>query len=110
MGDKREEVTTMVSRQIKRGHELDYANWFGRLSEAIRKAPGFSGMSVIIPGKDPDARIVLYRFADAQSMEDWENSPERKALMVEVKKYATQSYAKMGGMETWFHVPDVRSV
>jgi antibiotic biosynthesis monooxygenase (ABM) superfamily enzyme len=103
-----EETTAIVSRRIKPGRERDYADWFGRIVEAIKKAPGFKGVTVIVP-EDSDSRIVLYRFANAQAMEDWENSTERKALMSEVNKYATQAYDRAGGLETFFHVKDAKS-
>jgi hypothetical protein len=110
MSSKGEEVTTIVNRRIKKGHELEYANWFGRITEAIKKAPGFRGITVLVPGEDSDSRIVLYRFADIATMEAWESSPERKELMSEVNDYATQVYDKAGGLETWFHISDARSV
>ncbi len=103
-----QEATTIVSRRIKPGHELEYANWFGRIVEAIKKAPGFRGITVVVPA-DSDSRIILYRFADVETMESWEMSPERQELMSEVEKYASQSYDSMSGLETWFHVSDARS-
>lgn len=103
-----EETTTIVSRRIKAGHERDYADWFGRIVEAIKKAPGFKGVTVIVP-EDSDSRIVLYRFANPEALEDWENSQERKALMSEVNDYATQAYDSAGGLETFFHVRNARS-
>jgi antibiotic biosynthesis monooxygenase (ABM) superfamily enzyme len=100
------EVTTIINRRIKPGHELEYANWFGRIVEAIKKAPGFRGITVIVPAsKDSDARIILYRFADIPTKENWENSPERMELLSEVDEYATQSYDEAAGLETWFHAP-----
>jgi uncharacterized protein len=109
MSGKPEEVTTIVNRRIKRGHELEYANWFGRITEAIKRAPGFNGITVLVPGGDADLRVVIYRFVDVESMEAWENSPERKELMSEVNEYATQAYDQAGGLETWFNIPDYRS-
>lgn len=109
MSNNSEEVTTIVNRRIKKGHELEYANWFGRVTEAIKKAPGFRGVTVLVPGGDSDLRIILYRFADVGTMEAWENSPERKELMSEIEGYATQVYDKAGGLETWFHISDARS-
>lgn len=108
MPEKAEEVTTIVSRRIKPGHELEYANWFGRIAEAIKKSPGFKGITVIVP-EDSDSRIILYRFANEETLQGWEDSPVRKELMSEVGRYATQTYDKMGGAETWFHVQDARS-
>jgi uncharacterized protein len=109
MSEPGEEVTTIVNRRIKKGHELEYANWFGRISEAIKKAPGFRGVTVLVPGGDSDLRIVLYRFADAETTDAWENSLERKQLMSEINDYATQVYDKAGGLETWFRISDARS-
>jgi uncharacterized protein len=104
-----EEVTTIVNRKIKKGRELEYANWFGRMTEAIKNAPGFRGVTVLVPGGDSDSRVILYRFSDAASTDAWENSPERKALMSEVKDYAVNAYEKASGLETWFHIGDARS-
>jgi EmrB/QacA subfamily drug resistance transporter len=97
------EVTTMVTRRIKPGRELEYANWFAMATEAIEKSPGFRGMTVILPdARDPGARVILYRFADAPAMENWENSAVREELISEADKYAVQIYDRAGGMETWF--------
>ncbi len=87
---------------------MEYANWFGKMVEAIKKSPGFKGISVIVPGDgDSGDRIVLYRFADIESMENWEASTERRELLSEVADYATQAYDKAGGLETWFHLPSL---
>ena len=109
MSGRTEEVTTIVNRRIKKGHELEYANWFGRITEAIKKASGFRGITVLIPSGDSDLRVVLYRFANAGALEAWENSPERKELMSEINEYATQVYDKAGGLETWFRMSDNQS-
>ena len=100
------EVTTIIARRIKPGRELEYANWFGRATEAIKKSPGFRGQTVILPDpKDPGARIILYRFADAAALENWENSGAEEELGAEVSDYAAQVYDRAGGTETWFSMP-----
>jgi uncharacterized protein len=105
------EVTTVISRHIKRGRDKEYAEWFGRILEAMKGFPGYRGVTVVAPGgADPDARIVVYRFSDKTSMENWENSPERKKLLSEVEEYAVQVYNKASGLETWFELPNVHSV
>jgi antibiotic biosynthesis monooxygenase (ABM) superfamily enzyme len=35
-----------------------------------------------------------------------ENSQERKELLSELNGLATQTYDKMAGVETWFHLPE----
>lgn len=105
------EVTTVINRHIKPGHEKEYADWFGRILDTMKKFPGYRGVTVVVPGEaDPDARIILYRFADKTSIENWENSPERKKLLSEVENYATQIYTRASGLETWFELPDTHSV
>lgn len=105
------EITTVVTRHIKPGRDKEYAEWFGRLLDAIRKFPGYRGNTVVIPpGVDPDVRIVVYRFADKSSLDKWEDSPERKKLLSEVDHYSTQTYSKASGLETWFQLPNTHSV
>jgi hypothetical protein len=105
------EVTTVVSRHIKPGHEKEYAEWLQRILDTMKKFPGYRGVTIVVPGgSDPDARIVLYRFADRTTMENWEGSPERKKLLSEVQDYATQMYTKASRMETWFELPNTHSV
>lgn len=100
------EVTRVVNRHIKPGHETDYNDWFDRIRNTMRTFPGYKGASVIIPGGDLDARIIIYRFKDQKSADNWEESNERQKLLWEVDKYATQSYSVAKGMETWFELPN----
>jgi antibiotic biosynthesis monooxygenase (ABM) superfamily enzyme len=105
------EVTTVVTRHIKPGRDKEYAEWFARLLDTIKKFPGYHGNTVVIPpGTDQDVRIVVYRFADKSSLENWENSPERKKLLSEVDNYSTQTYNKASGLETWFQLPNTDTV
>jgi antibiotic biosynthesis monooxygenase (ABM) superfamily enzyme len=104
------EVTSVVNRHVKPGHEKEYAEWFGRMLSTIKQFRGYRGVTSVVPGgADSDARIILYRFADKASMDNWENSPERSKLTSEVEKYASQSYVKATGLETWFQLPDTHS-
>jgi len=105
------EVTTIINRHIKPGHDKDYADWFGRILDTMKKFPGYRGTTAVVPGgRDQDARIVVYRFADKTTMDNWESSPERKKLLSEVDNYATQVYTKASGLETWFELPNTHSV
>jgi hypothetical protein len=111
MSQESTEVTTVINRHIKPGHDADYAEWFGRILEVMKKFPGYRGVTVVVPGgSDPDARIILYRFADTASMEKWENSAERNNLLSELDRYSIQVYTKATGLETWFELPNIHSV
>jgi uncharacterized protein len=104
------EMTTLINRRIKPGHEKEYSEWVGRIVESMKKFPGYLGVSVVVPKDDPDARLVLNRFVDSISMENWKNSPELKKFLSELDNYATQTYVEASGLETWFQPPNVRSV
>lgn len=109
--DQSGEVTTVVTRHVKPGHDKDYAEWFGRVIQTIKRFPGYRGVtSFVPPGPDKDARIVVYRFADKAAMDGWESSPQRKKLLEEVQNYATQVYSEATGLETWFELPNTHSV
>lgn len=99
------EVTEVVHRHIKPGCEAQYEKWFSRLMETMKRFPGYRGGSVIIPDhSNLDERIIIYRFADEESMNKWRNSSERQKLLWEVDKYATQTYTRAKGMDTWFQL------
>jgi antibiotic biosynthesis monooxygenase (ABM) superfamily enzyme len=83
--------------------------WTGDSSP--QEYPGYLGMTTISPGgSDQNARIIVYRFTDKPSMDKWQNSEERAALVKEVEQYAEQQYAEATGMETWFSLPNMRAV
>ena len=105
------EVTTVVTRHIKPGRDKEYAEWLARMLQTVKKFPGYNGVTIVVPpGTDHDVRVVLYRFADKGSLENWENSPERKGLVSEVDNYATQTFNNASGLETWFQLPNTHSV
>lgn len=108
--EKEEEITEVVHRHIKPGYESQYSDWFGRMVETIKRFPGYKGASVIIPDHtDLNERIVIYRFVNEESLNRWRDSPERKKLLWEVDKYATQTYERAKGMETWFQLQKMQS-
>jgi len=86
------EVTMVINRRIKPGREKEYADWVGRILESMKNFPGYLGVSIVVPKDDPNVRLVLNRFVDTISMEDWKNSPELRKFLLELDNYATQTY------------------
>ena len=66
------EVTTVICRKLKPGREKDYNDWVRRYLILERKAPGYLGFTMIVPGgsKSP-FRYIVRRFADKTTMEAW---------------------------------------
>jgi uncharacterized protein len=68
--DYQNEVTTVICRKIRPTHEGDYNDWVSRYLALERKAPGYLGTTIIIPGgsKSP-LRYIIRRFTDKTAME-----------------------------------------
>src|SRR4051794_1265791 len=109
--DYQNEVTTVICRKIKPGHEKDYNDWVQRYLTFERKAPGYLGTTIIIPGgsKSP-LRYIIRRFADKSAMERWDNSEQSLKLIEEANNYSTRQYETSTGLETWFTLPDLKTL
>ncbi|HEY9492078.1 MAG TPA: hypothetical protein VIP56_08845, partial [Nitrososphaeraceae archaeon] len=109
--DYQNEVTTVICRKIRPGYEKDYNDWVRRYLNLERKAPGYLGTTIIIPGggKSP-LRYIIRRFADKAAMERWDNSEESLRLLKEANDYSTRHYDTSTGLETWFALPDLKTL
>ena len=109
--DYQNEVTTVICRKIRPGHEKDYNDWLRRYLTLVRKAPGYLGITIIVPGgsKSP-LRYIIRRFTDKTAMEAWDNSEESLKLIEEANNYSTRHYETSTGLETWFTMPDLKTL
>jgi antibiotic biosynthesis monooxygenase (ABM) superfamily enzyme len=68
-------VTSVINRSIKPGYEKDYDDWVQRYLALERKAPGYLGTTIILPGgARSNVRYIIRRFTDKASMQVWDNS------------------------------------
>ncbi|MFZ0511551.1 MAG: hypothetical protein WAM14_08090 [Candidatus Nitrosopolaris sp.] len=75
-----------------------------------RKVPGYVGTTIITQGgTDSAVRHIIHRFTDKASLDAWENSEALK-LREQVNKYSTRYYERATGLETWFTLPDLKSI
>jgi antibiotic biosynthesis monooxygenase (ABM) superfamily enzyme len=109
--DYQNEVTTVICRKIRPGHEKNYNDWIRRYLTLERKAPGYLGTTIIIPGgnKSP-LRYIIRRFAGKAAMEGWDNSEESLRLLKEANDYSTRYYETSTGLETWFTLPGLKTL
>ena len=109
--DYQNEVTTVICRKIRPGHEKDYNDWVRRYLTLERKAPGYLGTTIIIPGGSKSPLLyIIRRFADKTAMERWDNSEESLRLLKEANDYSTRYYDTSTGLETWFTLPDLKTL
>jgi uncharacterized protein len=105
------EITSVICRNIKPGHEKDYDNWLRRYMALQRKAPGYRGVTIIIPGgSKPSYRYVIRKFDNKTTMEKWDNSKESLKLVEEANNYSTRHYETSTGLETWFTLPGLKTL
>ncbi len=108
-GDFQKEVTWVICRSIKPGRQKDYDGWFEHYMTFQRKAAGYIGTTLIIPGGSKSLRYIIHRFTNKAAKETWENSPESIKLLEEVNKYSEPYYDTATGLETWFALPNLRT-
>src|SRR5919202_4215309 len=100
--------TTEICRKIKPGHEKNYNVWIRRYLTLERTAPGYLGITIIIPGGSKlPLRYIIRRFTDKATMERWDNSEESLKLLKEANDYSTRHYNTSTGLETWFTLPEL---
>lgn len=109
--DYQNEVTTVICRKIRPGHEKDYNDWILRYLTLERKAPSYLGTTVIIPGDNKSPlRYIIRRFADKAAMEGWDNSEESLTILKEANDYSARYYETSTGLETWFTLPGLKTL
>jgi uncharacterized protein len=108
---REKEFTIVVSRKIKPGCEKEYDDWLRHYLILERKIPGYVGTTIITEGDTNSAvRHIIHRFADKASLDAWEKSEEALKQIDEANKYSTRYYERATGLETWFNLPDLKSI
>ena len=73
------EVTSVICRNIKAGKDKDYDDWLRRYLTFERKAPGYLGTTIILPGgASSNSRYIIHRFTNRnyESMGKFSRIPE----------------------------------
>lgn len=100
-------VTVAITRQLPPGHEPEMMSWLGAGIALAERFPGFLGAGWVRPEAGSQEWHMLYRFADQQSLDQWEHSPQRQwwrsaAAGLGVVEARVE---KRTGIEGWFDVP-----
>lgn len=103
-------VTVSVARTVLPGRTRQASAWAHAGQQLAREWPGYLGSGWVRSSADSDEWHMLYRFADADLLNDWEQSEERQwwidsaSGLVEVTRVERRT-----GIEGWFAQPgDVR--
>lgn len=77
------EVTEVITTDVKAGQESAYRDWADRVEAAQRAFDGYLGSFVQPPGDGQQAWTTLMRFDSVEHLQTWMNSPQRASLLKE---------------------------
>ena len=106
LSQKAEPVTVTVARRVAVGREREFEQWYDGIIGAACRFPGFLGSGVLRPHTTGQDWHVVYRFADPESLQRWESSPERAEWLRRADDMVEETgVARVSGLETWFSLP-----
>ena len=105
-------VTVSITRHLDAGREAEMISWLQAGSALANRFPGFLGAGWVRPEPDSETWHMLYRFADAESLSGWEQSPQRQwwrdsAVGLGVTESRVE---RRTGIEGWFDDPTSRDI
>lgn len=74
-------VTVAIERRVDPHRRNEFDTWLNEMLEAVQRAPGCLGATILAPAKPSDPHHVVFRFVDALHLRKWERSDERQALL-----------------------------
>ena len=95
-----------IARSVAPGRDDEFEEWSAALTRVASRWPGFLGAGLLRPGHVGDPWHVVFRFASAADLAEWESSPERAAMLAEGEELVHASdMHRVSGLETWFALP-----
>jgi antibiotic biosynthesis monooxygenase (ABM) superfamily enzyme len=94
----------VIEHKVKRGFEERYKQSLSEIFEASRKFPGYLGREVFPPSGTVKPYIIIVRFASERYLQQWLDSPERKAFiekMEDALEVGDKTSVK-AGIDVWF--------
>src|SRR5215217_8633415 len=105
-----ESITVVVTRDVRPGHERDYAEWAHRVVSATARY-GATGHTILTPDAGaPTRRVLIVQFADEEGLRAWDQSEERNRLVREAGEFSSVHIQRATGLETWFTLPGERAI
>ena len=101
-------VTTVVTRQVKPGHEQFYELFLEGIIATATRFPGHLGVEVFRPESASAGEYrVVYRFDTAEHLHAWLDSAEHAAWLERAEPHVTGPIRRqyLTGLETWFTDP-----
>ncbi|WP_277207816.1 antibiotic biosynthesis monooxygenase [Isoptericola croceus] len=99
-------VTVSIHRVVSPERVPDVTAWVQSGVNLANRWPGFLGSGWIRAAEGSRDWVMLYRFADADRLDAWEGSEERRAWLARGEHLVTErAVTKRTGIEGWFDEP-----
>ncbi len=104
-------VTVAITRRADPSRTAEMEAWVRAGATLAEDVPGFLGTGWVRPGVGSTEWHMLYRFADAESLRRWEESPQRQWWLSSAQGMVEHTRVeRRTGIEGWFDPPRERQV
>lgn len=106
-----EPVTVSIRREVDPAHISEATAWVQTGVNLANKYPGFLGSGWVRAGETSQVWHMLYRFASTETLEAWDNSPERSWWLSMGQGFVrSERSRRRTGIEGWFDDPATGSI
>ena len=99
-------VTVAITRRADPDRAAEMAAWVRAGASLAEDFPGFLGTGWVRPGMGSTEWHMLYRFADAESLHNWEESAQRQWWLSSAEGFVEHTRVeRRTGIEGWFDPP-----
>ncbi|GIE84349.1 hypothetical protein SAMN06264365_101234 [Actinoplanes regularis] len=96
-------VTVAITRRADPSRTAEMDAWVRAGASLAEDFPGFLGTGWVRPEPGSAEWHMLYRFADANALNDWEESPQRRWWLTSAEGFVEHTRVeKRSGIEGWF--------
>ncbi|GAA4265897.1 antibiotic biosynthesis monooxygenase [Frondihabitans peucedani] len=96
-------VTVAITRIVRDERIPEVTRWVQAGVNLANRHPGFLGSGWVRAHGESDEWHMLYRFADRQTLDDWEQSADRQGWLAEGRDLVVESRVeRRTGIEGWF--------
>lgn len=104
-------VTVAITRSTDPGRTGEMIAWMRAGTTLVEGFPGFLGAGWVRPVLNSTDWHMLYRFADADTLRAWEESPQRRWWLSSAQGMVAHTRVeRRTGIEGWFDPPRERQV
>ncbi|MBU2662508.1 antibiotic biosynthesis monooxygenase [Actinoplanes bogorensis] len=104
-------VTVAITRRADPSRTAEMIAWVNAGTTLAEDFPGFLGTGWVRPDQTSLDWHMLYRFADADALRNWEESPQRKWWLSSAEGFVEHTRTeRRTGIEGWFDPPTTREI